>query len=199
MQIIETKVYTLDELTDEAKEKAREWYREHALDYEWYDCTYEDAKTIAALLGISINKIYFSGFYSQGDGACFEGRYEYAKGSVKAIEQHAPRDTELHALARALQKLQKRNFYKLYATVRQSGYYSHSGCTDIDVINESQSGGYPSSANGEEEALKQLLREFMDWIYKQLEKEYEWLMSDEVVDENIIANEYTFTEAGERF
>ena len=37
MKTVETNVFTFDELTDRAKEKARAWYREGALDYEWYD------------------------------------------------------------------------------------------------------------------------------------------------------------------
>jgi hypothetical protein len=46
MRIKETKVYTFNELSDESKERAREWYRDGALDYEWWDCTYEDAERI---------------------------------------------------------------------------------------------------------------------------------------------------------
>ncbi len=39
----------------------------------------------------------------------------------------------------------------------------------------------------------------MNWIYRQLEKEYEYQNSDECVDENILCNSYTFTEDGKRF
>lgn len=46
MKTIATTVYEFGELSDAAKEKAREWYREGALDYEWWDSTYEDAATI---------------------------------------------------------------------------------------------------------------------------------------------------------
>lgn len=37
------------------------------------------------------------------------------------------------------------------------------------------------------------------WLYRQLEREYDYLSSDEAVDETIAANEYTFTAAGRRF
>lgn len=43
---IETVVYEFDELDEKAKEKAREWWRGFRLESDWYDCTYEDAKTI---------------------------------------------------------------------------------------------------------------------------------------------------------
>ena len=45
------------------------------------------------------------------------------------------------------------------------------------------------------EALRDLAR----WLYRQLEREYDYLTPDEAVDEAITANEYTFTEAGRRF
>src|SRR3990167_8379313 len=37
-------VYQFDELSDTAKERARAWWREHALDYDWWEYTYEDAE-----------------------------------------------------------------------------------------------------------------------------------------------------------
>ena len=49
------------------------------------------------------------------------------------------------------------------------------------------------------EIVTEALRDLADWLYRQLEREYEYLTSDESVEETIIANEYTFTEAGRRF
>ena len=37
------------------------------------------------------------------------------------------------------------------------------------------------------------------WLYRQLEAEYDYLTSDEAIDDSIIANEYTFTENGRRY
>jgi len=193
-KIIKTKVYQLDELTEDAKETAREWYREGALDYEWYDSVYEDAKTIAGLMGINIDKIYFSGFSSQGDGACFEGNYSYAKQSVKKVIEYAPQDQNLHRIVKALYQLQKINFYQLEAHIEHTGHYYHEFCTRISAYN---SNGY-ISVEAEDE-LTEILRDFMHWIYRQLETEYDYLLSDESVDETIKINEYTFTEDGRRF
>lgn len=39
-------LYKFHELDKQAKEKARDWYREGALDYDWWDFIYEDAATI---------------------------------------------------------------------------------------------------------------------------------------------------------
>jgi hypothetical protein len=39
----------------------------------------------------------------------------------------------------------------------------------------------------------------MHWLYDRLRENYDWLNSDEQVDETILANEYEFTETGERW
>lgn len=50
-----------------------------------------------------------------------------------------------------------------------------------------------------EEIVIEALRDLARWLYRQLEREYDYLSSDEAVNETIIANDYTFTEAGRRF
>ena len=189
--------YSFDELNEQAKEKAREWFRAGNLDYDWYEFVFEDAKRVGALIGIGIDGIRFSGFWSQGDGASFAGSYEYKPGSVAAIRREAPQDTELHAITAALAKVQRRYFYQLGATVQFShrfGNYCHEGCTRITVYDGRD---IDTDLSDAEEEISELLRDFMRWVYKRLESEYEWLMSDEQVDESIRANEYEFEENGE--
>lgn len=203
MKTIEKTVYNFDELSDEAKEKAREWLRS-GNDFSFHaECVIEDAKTIAALMGIDIERVYYRGFCSQGDGACFEAEYSYKKGSVKAVIKYAPLDTDLHRLVKALAQLQKRNFYQLSASVKHRGHYYHEQCTEIDVLRNgeylfSTSYSYVKGSESDGAALVILLRDFMQWIYKQLEKENDYQNSDEVTDENILANGYTFLEDGTR-
>ena len=50
-----------------------------------------------------------------------------------------------------------------------------------------------------EDVVIEALRDLARWLYRQLEREYAYLTSDAVVDEAILANGYTFTEAGQRF
>ena len=191
MRTIQTTVYKFGELSEQAKEVARTWWREGALDYDWYDCVFGDAKAVGKCMGIDIDKILFSGFNSQGDGACFEGYYSYEKGGLKKVQSHAPTDTELHLIASELQEIQKKYRYKLSASVKQSGRYYHANSTEIGV-----SYGDDWAPEEAENTIKELLRDFMRWIYKRLENDYEYLMSDESVDESIIINEYEFTENG---
>ena len=214
MKTIVKTVFAFDDLSDSAKEKARQWYREGAFDYDWWEFVYEDAIQCAEIMGIEIDtrattrmdgkpgtgqpKIYFSGFSSQGDGACFDGHYAYTRGAAKKIRQHAPLDKELHAIADALQEAQKSAFYRLSATAKQSGHYSHSGCMSVDVRNTDSQGNDIGCTDEQESMVTQCLRDFADWIYSQLEKEYDYMNEDEQVDESIRANEYAFGEDGRR-
>ncbi len=50
-----------------------------------------------------------------------------------------------------------------------------------------------------EAAVCEALRDLAFWLYRQLENEHDWLISDSAVDEAILINEYTFTETGQRF
>lgn len=192
-----TTVYPFDELSEQAKERARDDYRVNNLDYEWWDSVYDDADQIAQCLGIDMeNKgkrtrvpaIWFSGFASQGDGACFEGTYRYKKGWRKALLHHVGPGASLDTLldiGQQLQAAQARQFYKLSAVVKQRGHYYHSGCTTIDVTHDDSM--YRDIGDAEED-VRQALREFMDWIYQQLEREHDWLQSDECIDEALRAD-----------
>lgn len=49
------------------------------------------------------------------------------------------------------------------------------------------------------DAVIEALRDLARCLYRQLERKYTYLASDEQIDEAIRANEYTFTAAGRRF
>ncbi|EPD1225365.1 antitoxin of toxin-antitoxin stability system, partial [Escherichia coli] len=51
-RIITTTVYTLDELSCPAQEKARDWYRQHHADSNWYENVYEDFREVCGIFGI---------------------------------------------------------------------------------------------------------------------------------------------------
>ena len=205
MRTIQKTVFMFDELSTGAKEKAREWYRESSAGDDFFaESVYDDAAEMADILGIDLRQtrktkmdgshtyeptIYYSGFWSQGDGACFVGKYSYKKGASKEIRKSAPKDKELHRIADGLQSAQKKHFYKLWANCKQSGHYYHSGCMSVDVWHDDDK--YRDIGDAEDD-IRQLMRDFADWIYKQLENEYEFDNSDDAVTENIRANEYEF-------
>lgn len=183
---IKATVYLFDELSDEAKEKARDWFKSEAeFDHE---VVFEDAKECGKLLGIKIDNIYFRGFSYQGDGACFEGSYAYRKNSTKAIRDHAPLDLELHYIADELFNIQKSHFFSVTAKVKHRGsHYYHENTTYIEV--QSRRSSFDENL---EDGLSEILRDFMKWIYKQLEASFWAEQEDDYVDESIRANEYEF-------
>ncbi|RHZ90683.1 antitoxin of toxin-antitoxin stability system [Cereibacter sphaeroides] len=211
-EVIETTVYRLDELSEAAKEKARAWYREGGFDYDWYDAVYEDFQSIAEILGIRFRTrtlrlmgggtrqdpcIWFRGFWSQGDGACYEGVWRHARGAAARLRAYAPQDAVLHGIADRLQAIQRRNFFQLRAEITHHGHYSHEYSMRISVERDSPVG--QDMTPDAEDIVTEALRDLARWLYRQLEREYEYLTSDEAVDESLRANDYTFTEAGRRF
>jgi hypothetical protein len=216
-------LYKFDELSDDAKAKAIEANRDWNVDdSSWYEFTYDDAERMGEMLGITIDQeacktmggstvykpsIQFSGFWSQGDGASFTGRYEYKPGAVKAlIDETGGSEHELIRIARELQALQRPFFYGLTAKI-EMGHYGgscvHSGCMVVDTTHK-----WDDYYNGRDnnpladvplpdDEIKQLMRDFADWIYKSLEAEYDHLTSDEVIAESLVNNEVEFEEDGD--
>ena len=211
-EVIEITVYRLEELSDAARDKARAWYREGGFDDDWYDAVYEDFQRVAEILGLNLKTrtvrlmgggtrqepcIWFRGFRSKGDGACFESFYAYRKGAPRPIREYAPQDTELHRIADALQAAQRRNFYQLTAEASHRGGYYHEYTMSVDVTRDSPTWQPPTE--DAEEIVTEALRDLARWLYRQLQAEYDHLTSDEAIEEGIIVNEYTFTEEGRRF
>ena len=209
---VETVVYSIEELSETAKESARAWFRANCLEHEWYDAVFEDFETICRILGVTLRTspvklmgggtrenphLFFRGFSSQGDGASFEGSLGYAPGGARAIRAHAPKDEELHRIADELQAAQKRNFFQLTGSIRTRGNYCHEYSMAIDVERDSPT--WQPMTDGAEDAVTEALRDLARWLYRQLEREYDYLTSDDAVDESIAVNEYTFTAQGRRF
>lgn len=190
IETVEYKVFKFEELNDKAKEKARQWYRD-GIEFE---PEFEDAKTIGKMLGINISRVLYTGFYSQGDGACFEGSYSFVFDAIKNVKEYAPNDTKLFSIACQLDAIQSRHGNLLTASVTQTGRYYHSGCTEIQVLKN-----HNCVSPELNDKLAEILRSFMDWIYKQLEKDYDFQNSDEYIDESILANDYDFLESGKVF
>lgn len=210
--IIETTVYQIDELDGAARDRARDWYRRHAIYEDWYEFRFADFVSVCDILGVLLSaksvpligggsraapKIYFSGFSSQGDGACYEGGYRFARDSVGRMRAHAPQDTDLHAIAAGLLDVQRRNFYQIRAEIRHAGRYCHEYSMQIAVRRESATG--QDMSNADEETVIDALRGLARWLYRQLEAEYDFIAADDQIDEAIRLNRYSFTEDGHRF
>lgn len=189
MKAITVHLYQFDELDDMAKDVARAWFKTDYPDHNWWESVYDAAREIATYFGVEIDKICFSGFWSQGDGACFTGTFRSDDiKTLNELKENYPAEEFLHSLLRRLLALKHPE--NSVAQITTSGRYSHAYAMnfgDLDEVYE------PLGFN----EIRDCLRSFADWIYAALAKEHDYLMSDECVDENITNNEYWFLVNGE--
>lgn len=202
-----THVYQFDELSDTAKEKAREWYRTDCLDFDWWSPCFESFVDAAKYLGIEIDTrkshshrkqpyipaIYFSGFASQGDGACFYGTWRASEmKTLKALKADFGTDTKLWQIHKELLSFAKRYPQAICTSTRSSSNYSHERSTNLEAV----LGEEINYNEATHKPLEECLVDFMRWMYRSLEKEYDYRMSNESVDESLTMNQYEFDEGG---
>jgi hypothetical protein len=208
MRTVSKKVLNFSELSKSAQANALDNVRIHGqYPFEnWSECTINDYREACALIGIEIEegKVYFSGFSSQGDGACFECTYAYKKGGLAAIKAEFPTLTAMHDVAESLQLIQSKYFYGINAIVKQSGRYSHSNCTTIEYYvsrKDKDGASYDDHFASDDfyEEANDLLRSIMNQVYRALEKQYDFLNEDEQVKEYINEDCVEFEENGQLF
>jgi hypothetical protein len=200
MRVIETNVYTFGELDEKAKARAiDDWRQRSYQDDFWIGDEIEYFVTVIAThMGWQIDKkeVYFSGFCSQGDGACFAG-YWYADTVDPAkFRAECPNNAELLRIVEGYAELAKacadnpdQDGEPCSARVKHSGHYYNNYCTAFDV---------EGMTDDQEKAFMGLSRDLMEYLYRALEQEYEYQNSDECITETIEANEYEFTAGGRR-
>lgn len=186
------------------KDELIEKYRDINVDYDWCNSVYDEFKHNMNQIGIKVDNIYFSGFGSQGDGACFEGsvcdwgKFLPAVGYTdKVLIQHA---------------MDHFSF-----SVKHSGHYYHENCTSSSTDMPNPDGetdeyfiemyspyaDFRSQAwlavlrrinySSMEETFRDAFKDHMRDLYKDLETEYDYLTSDEVVWESLVANDMHIT------
>ncbi len=174
-RIITTPVYEFDDLDDKAKDVARDWYREGALDYDWWDSTYEDAETI----GLRIKS------FELDRGRHATGEFKYFGGGEQCaglILQNHGKDCETYKTA----KQYLADLAKLNAEIEA-----------VDGDDETNI-EYELWQDKRGELNDEFLHSLLEDYSIMLQHEYEYQLSDENADESIRINEYTFTAQGER-
>lgn len=179
------------DLSDAVKQSLRDKYRNSNVEHDWWDVIFDDAVYVGELLGVTseARHIHFSGFWNQGDGASFSGRFKSTPSSA-AVREYAPQDEELHRIADALTVLHARCMLLHSTELKSLVCRTNSRCARNGSMYVNLHAEYESFAPD----LLQLMRDFADWIYEQLEAEYEYQTSDEAIDEWLAEQE--FDEAG---
>jgi hypothetical protein len=208
MKTIQLNLYSFEELDEKAKEKALKYYQDLNVDFDWWGFIYDDFIEICACLGISVDKksIHFQGFYSQGDGSSFNAEVDlsalFASIRTSGWTEYAPNvefgfplpiiDQRVMALVEKGKvdmnaKIISRQ--RCYAVVVDLGVYPVSEA----VKNHDMIYGELDELEKWLDGIAQILNRF---LYKQLEKEYEYQTGAEAVAETIEANDYLFTADG---
>jgi len=215
--------YTYQQLTDEAKEKVKAWWSEHGIWDDWYEDTYERFKKEGYALGFVIDKMNFSGFYSQGDGACWSGQVDVATWLKTHTEDSIARDAWCALIAEDFCD-------KHFSIHTRSNHYSHSNtmtcvgwdwidvdCSDLENSNHYltdpsifqgmqytelhnliRSTDFPyTDPNDIEQAGFESAKEYADELYERLKTEYEYLTSEKNLIESCEANDWQFNNEGE--
>lgn len=195
MRTEKAKIYTFDELSEKAKEFARMHYGDTCLDYEWWCGVYydfiDDCKKYG--LGVNYDDINFSGFCSQGDGASFTcdniDIEKFIKYSGIKIRYGLPpiviSNTEL-TITRT------DNMYYHENTVSSNYQYCYTGYHHIDAYLE-------NIAEKLQDKLEDLKNTLCLKLYDELEGEYDWLLSDEHIDEELREYDFEFYENGKLY
>lgn len=158
-------------------------YRDIEVDDCWFEYIYEQFKEKCLGLGIDVDTIHFSGFWSQGDGACFTGSVgDWPK---------------LLAATGNMRFNQFREDWSML--IRSVDYYCHSGTMRLSSVMNLQGNPFdpnedvlqhdawdlacPSYADVDvlEDDLLKFFRGLADQLYKDLEAEWDHLTSDENV------------------
>ena len=214
---IEVEVFEYGELSESAQQKAREWYIE-GMDYEWWEGAYEMAKEDGKEKGFYIDKIFFSGFSSQGDGASWTGQVDVRQ----LLETNDPDSIGLSAWCQLLQEDVVSKDVKVEAN---NAHYCHESTMSFQDIEDDTDRGdgacmeLPSifkgmtiavlfdliatdpnctfkSTEGITQAITESGKAYAIDIYHRLREEYEYLCSDEMMLDHFNCNDYFFDEDG---
>ncbi len=167
-----TTVYTFDELSDRAKENAVSRLCDINVDYEWWDCTYEDA----ARVGLKI-----TGF-DVGRGNSITGDFtESADECAEMILVDHGEGCETFKTASA------------YLASRGELVSRFSDGVDTDAVAEGNEYDFDCECD---ELDREFKRDLLEDYLSILRNEYEYLTSEEAIIETILANEYEFDEDG---
>jgi hypothetical protein len=161
-------IYTFDELSDKAKDRARDWWRQGALHYDWWDCTFEDALQV----GLKITS------FDTGRSCEIEGDF------IGTLEETADKILAEHC--------------DRCGTWAEANAYKKTLAEFMATAEKDEDGELATYAleNEREDIDREFLRALLEEYLSTLRKEEEYHLSDEVADEMLVANDYEFTEDG---
>jgi hypothetical protein len=175
-------IYTIDEMNEESRKKAIENIRNSPHCY--FDPDLEIYKDELSNKGFENAEIYYTGFYSQGDGACFVSNC-----NIRVIN-----DTYKLGLKRSV--LECLIEYFSFTTDKNTSRYYHEKTMDCNAWSESRADRLYDKARKVSEQILEIARGEARQIYRSLEAEYNYQHSDEYIVEYCQVNAIEFLESG---
>lgn len=180
------------------QEELLEKYRYINVEWDdWSECVIEDFKTRLQDEGIRVDKVYYSGFWSQGDGACFEGALVDPE---RYLDRHY---ADQYPMIRKLLE----HGGRVYVSCDHRGRYYHEHSVSFSIDND-ELGDVLEQPTAFHETIvdqwqieldKELStfesdvashwRGYMQDLYGELEEVYDHLTSDDAVWDTLVANE----------
>ena len=206
----EDRTYKFDELSERAKERARDWWRNHCTDWEPEFSGFEElAKTFGiefdarALRLMSGKDRYEPDIHYSGEFCTYSGSWSPKADALVKFKELGWKDEDLLGIAETLTRAslfcQLRGVPEFHAWVRPRGRRDDDIMEiEFDGIEDDDGELSPLIPKDLCEAIERALNDFASYMLKSMSDDYEYQYSDECVDENISCNEYEFDEDGHR-
>lgn len=162
-------IYEFDELNDEQKQKAIDGLHDINTDYEWWDCTYEDAKTIG------LNIIEFDIYRASYVKADFIGSARET--AEKILKEHGEKCETFIDATNLIEELDKA----------------------VDEAEKDENNCFVDECELDlkmDELESEFLKTVQENYRIMLQKEFEYQTSEEAIIESIRSNEYEFYSDG---
>ena len=198
MRTVLVQVFNFSELNATAKEVALENFRDINTHHDcWSEPIQEGFREKATEAGFEIEDIFFTGFWSQGDGAMFT--YSGFNDSMlkSFVEQLDLSDADKVIVLSQADTCGK--------GIHRGHYYHEKSCdhySTLDSTNPDWQYATDLISQLDDAFDKYVTKTYEDLcreLYRDLEKFHEELTSDEAVQEAIEDNEYEFTQDGQTY
>jgi hypothetical protein len=173
MKTITTTIYKFSELSKEVQANLIERNRDHEIQFhDWHDPITEGFTEDMSEAGFEKIETQFSGFHSQGDGACFTGRVTDLRLFMENFE-NLPQEVRDFDGAMEIAIIKRGETF--------ASRYCHSNTIEANI--EVYDIQMPDFIRAFETTITEWARTQSDKYYKALEEYYEEITSDESVTE----------------
>jgi hypothetical protein len=203
---METTVCQFNELSDEAKEKARERYRNIMYDDFYFECQMitEDMQEQIKESGFTLNErgLEWNLGHTQGDYIGITGKINDDKINELIMNELTNKEKKRYKLlvidTYAIEITHKVNYHHYYG--QQVEVIVEIGNFDDNEIKESMLDKFVDDTYCK---IEKAIKDYVDDVCSDLKsygyREIEYLYSNEIVDEMLRINEYEFTKDGKRW